>query len=817
MLFIESAIELHDELNPIIFDESNKLRPLVRKSLLRVISKYIESSEIISMSDVIDAELVGSNASYNYTPYSDLDVHLVVNMEAVSCDPALFQLACNAERSNFNKNYDITIKGIEIEMYVEDVKASTASNGIYSLYKDEWIKFPQKITVPNYDSDEEYIALLDKWKSLAETVLGSANEAQQVQDYINNLYNLRRTSIMTDGEFGKGNLVFKEIRNLGLLDKLKEKQYELSSKELSLESMTESNVINMFRGIDKNLEKFDDGVDWWTVSEEDAYDYGPGMSDNPDQAAVLKTQLDLSKYRIPQIKDKDINSIYTNSDLLRLLNLDLLKKDRNEIVFIDDKQNHITIKNDLDELQPFINNKLKKLGYDGLFAEFMIGTKPTTEIAIFNDSILNYDHPDWYKRNLQQSTEGINMNKKRYRVNYLLGESYHYSYVESFDETEAEDIVIDYLKNPSNYVSLGTEEDKAHLLEPGNNSAMTEIINKLIIDEWEAISGYNSASVTAQQMGLVDAAELLSDLSKEEIEHVGELQELLKSFDKNTHAIADGEEEAKDKLDESIYSLMEATKDGPFFKDFEAVDIDSAFNNYYNKYDIDISKVEPFKEALRDTLREVENMRLDEYNNPVPDTFIIDFPLGPNKNKISLQLSKERYYGKDAYFSTLRTYTNVRNMSILVGNSFKPGFRKQENPTYIRAGNLADLKIWTANELIWSAAAATTYGNQFKRTPKEDAQHESYNNLFESINDLDEIEYAKLVTIVDKKYKTTVDKFIQDVMQGKQDRNIEYVVSEPNNSIEFADKDMSNGSDKVIYRYFIDEDNGEILVYVNVK
>ena len=705
MLFIESAIELHDELNPIIFDESNKLRPLVRKSLLRVISKYIESSEIISMSDVIDAQLVGSIASYNFTPYSDLDVHLVVNMEAVSCDPALFQLACNAERSNFNKNYDITIKGIEIEMYVEDVKASTASNGIYSLYKDEWIKFPQKITVPNYDSDEEYIALLDKWKSLAETVLGSANEAQQVQDYINNLYNLRRTSIMTEGEFGKGNLVFKEIRNLGLLDKLKEKQYELSSKELSLESMTESNVINMFRGIDKNLEKFDDGVDWWTVSEEDAYDYGPGMSDNPDQAAVLKTQLDLSKYRIPQIKDKDINSIYTNSDLLRLLNLDLLKKDRNEIVFIDDKQNHITIKNDLDELQPFINNKLKKLGYDGLFAEFMIGTKPTTEIAIFNDSILNYDHPDWYKRNLQQSTEGINMNKKRYRVNYLLGESYHYSYVESFDEAEAEDIVIDYLKNPSNYVSLGTEEDKAHLLEPGNNSAMTEIINKLIIDEWEAISGYNSASVTAQQMGLVDAAELLSDLSKEEIEHVGELQELLKSFDKNTDAIEDGAEEAKDKLDES-YNVG------------DYVDVGKLHPRYGIKFD---SALSPY-----------QIVRID-----------------------------------DSYYHLVSMDKSDR-LSIPRSASNR-----------IRLSKTTSVK--------------------------------------ESFEDLDEVDKAKVITLVDEKYRSSVDDFVKDLLSGKYDKKLEYTVSEPTRSFEVTTRDMSNGEGKVIYRYFIDENDGSILVYVNVK
>lgn len=328
MLFIESAIELHDELNPIIFDESNKLRPLVRNSLLRVISKYIESSEVISVSDVIDAELVGSNVSYNYTDNSDLDVHLVVNMEAVSCDPALFQLACNAERSNFNKNYNITIKGIEIEMYVEDVKASTASNGIYSLYKDEWIKFPQKITVPNYDSDEEYIALLDKWKSLAETVLGSANEAQQVQDYINNLYNLRRTSIMTDGEFGKGNLVFKEIRNLGLLDKLKERQYELSSKELSLESLLVKNDSNHYNIVESNSRMFVETEDFtqsWEsfgLKDEHLRVLENDILSNPEQGDLIKGSGGARKIRV------QIDNNKGKSGGARVVYVDFIKIDR---------------------------------------------------------------------------------------------------------------------------------------------------------------------------------------------------------------------------------------------------------------------------------------------------------------------------------------------------------------------------------------------------------------------------------------------------------------------------------------------------------
>ena len=42
---------------------------------------------------------------------------------------------------------------------------------------------------------------------------------------------------MTDGEYAIGNLVFKEIRNLSLLQSLKDKTHELTSRELSLESL----------------------------------------------------------------------------------------------------------------------------------------------------------------------------------------------------------------------------------------------------------------------------------------------------------------------------------------------------------------------------------------------------------------------------------------------------------------------------------------------------------------------------------------------------------------------------------------------------
>ena len=172
--------------------------------------------------------------------------------------------------------------------------------------------------------------------------------------------------------------------------------------------------------------------------------------------------------------------------------------------------------------------------------------------AIDHDTLFKQGIDSIIKDIQQAKKEGKIKSMKKYRVNYLLNESFHYSLVEAENEDAADEIVFDYLGEPDKYKLLGVEEDTTHVIEPGKDSAMAEIINKLIIDEWEAISGYNSASVTAQEMGLEDTAKLLSDLSKEETEHVGELQELLKSFDKNTHAITSGEEEAKDKLEESF-------------------------------------------------------------------------------------------------------------------------------------------------------------------------------------------------------------------------------------------------------------------------
>ena len=57
----------------------------------------------------------------------------------------------------------------------------------------------------------------------------------KIDQWITDIYVLRQTSILKDGEYGIGNHVFKEARNKGLLDDLKQRKIDLETKEMSLE------------------------------------------------------------------------------------------------------------------------------------------------------------------------------------------------------------------------------------------------------------------------------------------------------------------------------------------------------------------------------------------------------------------------------------------------------------------------------------------------------------------------------------------------------------------------------------------------------
>lgn len=117
---LEEDIEKHDTLNPLLFDENDELKPDIKEAIIKIVNQFIEDLSAggvkFSLKDII---LVGSNVSYNYTKDSDLDIHIIVDSESIDCNPEVYILLYGAYRSLFNKNYEINIKGIPVEIYVE--------------------------------------------------------------------------------------------------------------------------------------------------------------------------------------------------------------------------------------------------------------------------------------------------------------------------------------------------------------------------------------------------------------------------------------------------------------------------------------------------------------------------------------------------------------------------------------------------------------------------------------------------------------------------------------------------------------------------
>ena len=288
---INETFETHDILNPLLWDnETMALRPEVRDRLLEIMNYFVDSVDI--KLDVIDALVVGSNASYNYTAHSDIDFHLIVNSEILGIDNKdIVAFLYNNIKSDFNSAYDISIHGVPVEIYIEDVRTNVTSNGIYSVMFNRWIKRPIKLdSVPEVDVSKEFL----EWAQAINTAL-EQGDPDQIKGLINRIYLIRRNSISAVGEYGRGNQLFKEVRNAGLLQKLKDAYKERMSAKLTLE------------GIQDNGEE---------LTEESRNELFNKSRSSPEGIKRYKARLKQRVIATPQqFNDIDMNKLFTQNIL----------------------------------------------------------------------------------------------------------------------------------------------------------------------------------------------------------------------------------------------------------------------------------------------------------------------------------------------------------------------------------------------------------------------------------------------------------------------------------------------------------------------
>lgn len=221
-------------LNPKLWKDF-QLKPEVEKALIKIRDKFVDGLNKLNIPAVVtDTWLVGSNASYNYSDSSDLDLHVIVDMENQG-DKEKLLLLYNYYKSAFNDKYDIEIKGIPIELYIQPADSILQSAGIYSLDQKQWIQQPNIDAVkPNIDISTVFDYMVKQYQNIL--LLNSKDKAQS---FLDTLHFNRARSLALDGEYGIDNLVFKAFRNNGYIQQLKDLIVNAESQDLSLEGLVE--------------------------------------------------------------------------------------------------------------------------------------------------------------------------------------------------------------------------------------------------------------------------------------------------------------------------------------------------------------------------------------------------------------------------------------------------------------------------------------------------------------------------------------------------------------------------------------------------
>ena len=218
--------ENEEKLNPKLWTENKELIPEVKEHLMKIVDEFLDHFTIDI--DVKDINIIGSNAAYNYKSKSDIDLHVVTDFTEYPADVDIIDELFNAKKNNFNNNYDITIKDLPVELYIEDINNQAESNGRYSIMTDTWIQEPEYIEEPPVNQD-----LVKEWSTKIEDAI-KTNDSDKMNQLMDEIWDNRKEDVKQNGFTGEFNLVFKALRAKGLLDKIRQAKYDATSEELSM-------------------------------------------------------------------------------------------------------------------------------------------------------------------------------------------------------------------------------------------------------------------------------------------------------------------------------------------------------------------------------------------------------------------------------------------------------------------------------------------------------------------------------------------------------------------------------------------------------
>ena len=238
---ILQSFKVQDELNQTIWDKESDgeymLKSEVRDKLLEISENFIKFIGVDI--DVEDITMTGSLANYNWSSFSDIDLHIIVDLDSIDIDNDLLRQLFNSKKTIWNSTHNVEVYGFEVEVYIQNQNEPHFATGVYSIMYGEWINEPKK-----EDSTFEDNKLLSKamtWVDMIDGVekksliLKPEETLELIEKVKNKLKKYRSCGLEKGGEYSYENLTFKFLRRNGYIQRLFDLKNKITDDTLSLE------------------------------------------------------------------------------------------------------------------------------------------------------------------------------------------------------------------------------------------------------------------------------------------------------------------------------------------------------------------------------------------------------------------------------------------------------------------------------------------------------------------------------------------------------------------------------------------------------
>lgn len=214
-----------------------KLKSDIRQNLLEIADLFIESFQLESEVEIEDIHLVGSIANYNWSNYSDIDLHVLIDKSKLASNPSLVDEFLQAKKAIFNDKHNFKIKGFDVELYAQDINEPIESKGIFSVLFNEWVSEPSNDTkeinkASTIKKVKQFFSVFNAIQKLSD----ANDKIRKIDQLKDKIKKFRKAGLEKHGEYGVENLTFKYLRRTGYMENLNDYKYSLIDKKLSVEN-----------------------------------------------------------------------------------------------------------------------------------------------------------------------------------------------------------------------------------------------------------------------------------------------------------------------------------------------------------------------------------------------------------------------------------------------------------------------------------------------------------------------------------------------------------------------------------------------------